>query len=160
MNKSMKFSIKLVLQSILLGLSLCLLSIVSSYLVNAFTGISLGKQNTNSVNIDFKSYFFVAFIIPLFETFIFQWLIIYQIYESYKRKYKKQLAILLSSLLFGLSHSYSYHYFIFTTIAGIFLATSFCYFKERTNWLSAFLYVTLIHSVSNSLIFIIKTLNT
>ncbi|MBF7092727.1 CPBP family intramembrane metalloprotease [Flavobacterium sp. ALJ2] len=156
----MKFSIKLVLQSILLGLSLCLLSIVSSYLVNAFTGISLGKQNTNSVNIDFKSYFFVAFIIPLFETFIFQWLIIYQIYESYKRKYKKQLAILLSSLLFGLSHSYSYHYFIFTTIAGIFLATSFCYFKERTNWLSAFLYVTLIHSVSNSLIFIIKTLNT
>jgi membrane protease YdiL (CAAX protease family) len=160
MNKNMKFSIKLVLQSILLGLFLCLLSIVSNYLVNAFTGISLGKQNTNSVNIDFKSYFFVAVIIPLFETFIFQWLIIYQIYESYKRKYKKQLAILLSSLLFGLSHSYSYHYFIFTTIAGIFLATSFCYFKERTNWLSAFLYVTLIHSVSNSLIFIIKTLNT
>lgn len=160
MNKNMKFSIKLVLQSILLGLSLCSWSIASSYLVNAFTGISLGKQNTNSVNIDFKSYFFVAVIILLFETFLFQWLIIYQIYESYKRKYKKQLAILLSSLLFGLSHSYGYHYFIFSTIAGIFLATSFCYFKERTNWLSAFLYVTLIHSISNSLIFIMKALNT
>lgn len=148
------------LQSILLGISLCLWSIASGYLVNAFTGISLGKQNSNSVNIDFKSYFFVAFIIPFFETFIFQWLIIYQIYESYKRKCKKQIAILLSSVLFGVSHFYSYYYYyyyyLFLTIAGIFLATSFCYFRERTNWLSAFLYVTLIHSVSNPLIFILK----
>lgn len=155
----MKFSVKLALQSFFLGICLCLWSITSSYLINTFAGISLGKQNSNSVNIDFKSYIFIAFIIPFFETFIFQWLVLYQMNESYKGKFKKEFAILLSSVLFGLSHSYSSSYYIFSTIAGVFLATSFCYFREKTNWLYAIVYVTLIHSVSNSLIFIIKMFN-
>lgn len=155
----MKFSIKLVLQSFFLGICLCLWTIIFSYLINSFTGISLGKQNSNSFNIDFKSYIFIAFIIPFFETFIFQWLVLYQMYESYKGKFKKQFAILLSSVLFGLSHSYSSGYFIYSAIAGVFLATIFCYFREKTNWLSAIVYVTVIHSVSNSLVFIIKMLN-
>jgi membrane protease YdiL (CAAX protease family) len=71
----------------------------------------------------------------------FQWLVIYQTYVSYTRRYKRELATVLSSLLFGLLHSYSFYYVLAATFAGAVLPTSFCYFREKTNWGSAIVYV-------------------
>lgn len=155
----MKFSTKFLIQSIILGSSLFFWSIISSYLIHKLIGVSLGRQNTNSIISDFNSFIFIVFIVPIFETLIFQWLIIYQTYASYKRNYKRQLAILLSSVLFGLSHSYSFYYVLVTTFAGVLLASSFCHFREKTNWVSATIYVTIIHALSNLLVFITKMLN-
>jgi len=150
----MKFSIKLLFQSILLGISLCLWSIISSYLTSKLTGISLG--NRNNINTDFKSFSLVVFIAPFLETLIFQWLIIYQTYESCEKGNKKELSIILSSVLFGLSHFYNICYLMSAIGAGILLATSFCHFREKSSWLSAIFYVTIIHSFSNLLIFVMK----
>lgn len=157
--KYLIFNRKYFFKSLLIGFLLFLLSFTSSYLIHKLIGVSLGKQNANSINSDFNSFIFVVLIVPIFETLIFQWLIIYQTYVSYTRGHKKQFAILLSSILFGLFHSYSLYYVLVTTAAGVLLATSFCYFREKTNWLSAIIYVTVIHSLSNLLVFIMKMLN-
>jgi membrane protease YdiL (CAAX protease family) len=146
-------------KSLLIGFCLFLFNIASSYIIHKLTGEILGKQNTNSITIDFSSFIFVIIIVPIIETLIFQWLIIYQTYESYNKENKKQLAVLLSSVVFGLSHSYGFYYFFVTIFAGFLLARSYCYFTERTNRLSAIIYVTIIHSLSNLLVFIMKTLN-
>ena len=152
----MKFSIKLLFQSILLGISLCSWSIISSYLLSKLTEISFGNHNSNNINADFKSFSLVVFIAPFLETLIFQWLIIYQTYESCEKGHKKKLSIVLFSVLFGLSHFYNIYYLISAIGAGILLATSFCHFREKSSWLSAIFYVTLIHSFSNLLIFMMK----
>lgn len=123
------------------------------------TGISLGNQNSNSISTDFKSFYLVVFVAPFVETLIFQWLIIFQTYKSYTRGYKKQFAIVLSAILFGLSHFYSVYYLFAAIIAGVLLAISFCYFREKTSWLGAIFYVTIIHSFSNLLVFGIKSFN-
>jgi membrane protease YdiL (CAAX protease family) len=157
--KYLIFDRKYFFKSLLIGFCLFLFNIVSSYLIHELIGESLGKQNTNAITNDFNSFIFIVLIVPVFETLIFQWLIIYQTYESYRRENKRQLAILISSILFGLSHSYSVYYILVTTTAGVLLATSFCYFREKTNWLSGIIYVIIIHSLSNLLVFITKILN-
>jgi membrane protease YdiL (CAAX protease family) len=158
-NKILNFSLKFLLQSLAIGICLFLWSGSSGILVRHITGESLGKQNSNDIGIDFNSFFLGVFQAPIFETFLCKWLIISQTYVSYNGKYKKQLAILLSSILFGLTHFYSIYYFLFASVAGVLLAISFCYFRERTNWFSACIYVFIIHSTSNLLIFIMKSLN-
>lgn len=157
--KYLIFDRKYFFKSLLIGFCLFLFNIVSSYIIYELIGGSLGKQNTNSITSDFNSFIFIVLIVPIFETFIFQWLIIYQTYESYNGGKKRHLAILISSILFGFSHSYSFYYILVTTAVGVLLATSFCYFREKTNWLSAIIYVTIIHSLSNLLVFIMKMLN-
>jgi hypothetical protein len=158
-NKIINIPWKFIFQSFGIGICLFLWSGSSGILVRHITGESLGKQNSNAIGTDFNSFVLVVLVAPIFETFLFQWLIIYQTYVSYNGKYKKQLAIVLSSILFGLAHFYSFYYFLFATIAGVLLATSLCYFRERTNWFSASIYVFIIHFISNLLVFIMKALN-
>lgn len=158
-NKILKFPLKLISQSFAIGICLFLWSGSSGILLHYITGESLGNQNGNDIGIDFNSFVLVVFVAPIFETLLWQWLIINQVYISYNGKYKRQLGILLSSILFGLTHFYSFYYFLFATVAGVFLATSFCYFREKTNWVSACIYVFIIHLISNLLVFIMKFLN-
>jgi hypothetical protein len=158
-NKILKFPLNFILQSFAMGICLFLWSGSSGILVRHITGESLGKQNSNVIGTDFNSFVLVVLLGPIIETFLCQWLIINQTYVSYNGIYKKQLAIVLSSFLFGLTHLYSFYYFLFATVAGVLLATSFCYFRERTNWFSASIYVFIIHFTSNLLVFIMKAFN-
>ncbi len=139
----------------LISLAFLLLNIVSSIILSKLINVSLGHQNHFRSK---KVEFIIAIVIaPLFETLFFQALVIYQVFESYSGRYKKEIAIIVSSLLFGSIHYYSLYYFLFATIAGLFLAYIFCYFREKTNYLMAFIYLTLIHMLSNLYIFLLKT---
>ncbi|WP_394759208.1 type II CAAX prenyl endopeptidase Rce1 family protein [Flavobacterium sp.] len=145
---------KFFLHVLLLSVCFIFWNIASTLFINKFTGIKLGSENKFDSNLEA---FFVAIVFaPIFETLLFQFLIIYQTHESYKGKYVKQLSIFISSVLFGLSHFYSIYYVLFALVAGYILATSFYYFKEKTNYLSAIFYITLVHLLSNLFVFIVK----
>ena len=142
-------------KTFLISLILVVLNIIFSYLLLKFGSSSM----INLQKFDLKKHEFieVVFIAPIIETIIFQYLIINQVYLSYKGKNIRILAIIISSLTFGLTHLYNIKYFLFGIIFGFILATSFCNFKEKTNYLSAIFYVFLIHSLSNLYVFLIKT---
>lgn len=144
-------------KAFLISLMLIFLNISLSYLVLKFSDSKIiNKQNFSSIDNEFVM---VVFVAPMIETLIFQYLIINQVYVSYGGKKSKLLAILISSITFGLTHFYNLNYFLIGTICGVLLAYSFCDFKEKTNYLSAIFYVFLIHSLSSLYVFLIKILN-
>ncbi len=151
--------VRLFLQSFLLGLLLFLWALGSGIFVKQITGISLGKQNSNNIEVDFGSFLLLVITGPIIETLIFQLLIIYQTYQSSKWVNKKYLAIFISTFFFALFHFYSIYYFISTIVSGLFLAICFCYFRDKTNWLSAAFYVYIIHAITNLIGFIMKVLH-
>jgi uncharacterized protein len=155
--KFLSIHTKYLFQAFLIGILFFLWNAITGIVIHKYFGISLGKQVEFSSNIE--AFVMPVLIAPLLETFLFQFLIIYQTYESYKGKNVKLLAISISAVLFGLSHFYSIHYVAFGIIAGYFLSYVFCYFREKTNYPSVILYVTIIHLISNLLVFIIKLLD-
>ncbi len=85
---------------------------------------------------------------PLIETFIFQHLI-FTLVKKAKVVKKKFVAYLLSSsILFGLSHSYSVYYVIFAVIMG--LALGYIYYFYRTDRSKAFWSTAFIHALLNA----------
>jgi membrane protease YdiL (CAAX protease family) len=139
------------------SLILVIFNISFNYLTLKFSESKVTyKHNFDSINSEF---IMVVFIAPIIETIIFQYLIINQVYISYNGKKNKITAIIISSITFGLIHLYNLNYFIVGTIIGILLASSFYYFKEKTNNFTAIFYVFLIHSLSNLYVFLIKILN-
>ena len=146
---------KYFLKSFFISIVLFLWSSITGLLVFKFLGIRLGKEVSFGSNLE--TFIFAIIIAPLFETLFFQFLIIYQTFESYKGKHHKQIAILISSLAFGLSHFYNLYYFLFASVGGYLLANRFCYFKGKTNYSSAIFYITIIHALSNFYVFLVKT---
>lgn len=145
------------LKVFLLSLILVIINITFSYLRLKFSDCKVtNKQNFDSLTSEF---IMVVFIAPIIETIVFQYLIINQVYISYNGKKIKILAIIISSLGFGLIHLYNLNFFFVATFIGVLLAFSFCYFKEKTNNLTAIIYVFLIHSLSNAYVFVIKIFN-
>jgi membrane protease YdiL (CAAX protease family) len=145
------------LKAFLLSLILVILNISFNYLTIKFSESKVThKHNFDSIHSEFVM---VVFIAPIIETIIFQYLIINQVYISYNGKNNKIIAIIISSITFGLIHLYNLNYFIFGTIIGVLLASSFYYFKEKTNNFNAIFYVFLIHSLSNLYVFLIKSFN-
>ena len=63
---------------------------------------------------------------PLIETIIFQYLI----FEILKHRVKKGYIILISAVLFGLSHFYSWEYVLNTFIIGLVLAFAYGSWKN------------------------------
>lgn len=154
----MKIQKKYFIRSIALSVVFFCWNIISSLLLYKYLGVSLGKQISERYSITVE-FILVVIIAPIIETILFQYLLITQVYISYNGKNKKTIAILLSAFCFAIIHSYSLYYFLVTLFGGIFLAYFFCSFKDNTNTISAILYLTLIHSLTNLYIFLIKTLN-
>lgn len=144
------------IKSILVSILFSTCSFLFGFLVFKYFDIILGKQN----DLDYSKiqiFFMLVVIAPIIETLLFQYLIINQVFVSYGGKNKKTVAILISSLFFGIIHYYSFFYFLSMSILGLILAYSFCYFKQNANTSSAIFYVILIHSSSNCYAFLIKT---
>ena len=94
---------------------------------------------------------FVSSVIfaPLIETFIFQYCIIELVFKiNINKKYQTILALLLSSLAFGLIHTYHAVYFVFALISGIIYATVYIYMK-RTGYMNSFMTVYIMHLAYN-----------
>ncbi|WP_368077846.1 lysostaphin resistance A-like protein [Maribellus luteus] len=94
-----------------------------------------------------------VFLAPIVETLLFQLLVIEAIRKIIKRPRKNIcLALLLSSTVFALSHTYSLGYFFITYLGGIVLALA--YYLGRYRRENAFFVVFVIHSLYNLSVFI------
>lgn len=153
-NKYLTLKKKSFFQSFLISFILLIWSLIFAVILVDFIDIH------STGFIPFKSrleeLIMIVFVGPVFETLFFQFLIMYQVYESYKGKNQKIVAIFISSLLFGLSHWYNIYYVMSATIMGLILSSGFCFFKEKTNNISAIFYIIIAHSLFNIFVFIIK----
>lgn len=109
-----------------------------------------------NVNNKFDSYPFpvkligVSLAAPIIETYLFQQLP----YTFLKRwNINNKVIILISSVLFGLSHSYSVAYMIFAFFAGIALMISFISWQGNIN--SKYLITAEIHCFANTSLLIL-----
>lgn len=99
-------------------------------------------------------FFYTVLLGPLFETFVFQCLIINVLFFF---KFKYGITLLISSLCFALDHSYNVVYVVFAFISGLFYASYYMYLKS-INYKKAFLNVWLIHLLYNLTAFILSDL--
>jgi hypothetical protein len=108
-----------------------------------------------------QEFVLVLLVAPIFETFVFQFLIYYILYFIFKntkifvlinKNFFLLIYLILSSTLFAISHSYSKNYIYIMIIPGVVLAFSFYYFKKHNKY--PFWYVSLIHFIHNGFVLI------
>jgi membrane protease YdiL (CAAX protease family) len=102
-------------------------------------------------------YIFIIVVIfgPLLETILFQYFIIEFLLFFDKLKKNRIITLIISSLIFGLSHSFNVYYFFFGLILGILL--SLCYLLAKTRKdIHPFLFTLFIHSSYNLFVFFIN----
>lgn len=116
------------------------LSVNNNSKPESFSGIS----NTSK-------FVFLCLIAPLFETYIFQYAIIKWLSLT---KMKDWVIVLVSSLLFGLSHFYNLLYIVNTFFAGVVLALSFMLWKNKK--VDAFWVTAIVHALHNLCILIMS----
>ncbi len=96
-------------------------------------------------------FLFVVIIAPIFETIIYQFLLINMIKVfSAKMKYSMLLSIIIPAVAFGFSHFYSIYYLIFGLLVGIIYSSTY-YISQYLRKENAFVIVLLIHSLNNLL---------
>ncbi|AFK85681.1 MULTISPECIES: CPBP family intramembrane glutamic endopeptidase [Thermoanaerobacterium] len=89
----------------------------------------------------------VGIVSPIFETYLYQVILIYLLKKINYLNNHKILLIIVASIIFGLSHCYSYIYIFSTFLAGLILNYSYVIYKNKT--LTPFKIVLSIHSIHN-----------
>ena len=131
------------------GTIIFLISLTSGLINYALVDLFHFKINLNPNNKFAHEPFWVkliagSLVVPILETYFFQQLP-YTFLKSRKRN--TTAIILISSILFALSHCYSIPYMIFAFFAGIVLIKSFINWQGTLN--SKYLVTFAIHSVAN-----------
>jgi membrane protease YdiL (CAAX protease family) len=105
-----------------------------------------------------KLFIIATLFAPIIETLFFQTFIIHLIKSILKKiRYNRfYIPILVSGLLFGLSHLYSLHYMISGVFMGLIFAFTYKVFMNRKE--NSFVVVAGIHSVANLIVFCIDYL--
>lgn len=116
--------------------SLIATAIDPSLTETSFSEMSIGRQIVISV-----------FFGPIFETILFQFLVIE---AAYHFKLKTIFAVLISAGLFGISHYYNLVYILVAFITGILYAVSYVYIRQRYQVSTAFVFVLGLHSLYNA----------
>lgn len=96
-----------------------------------------------------------SLIIPFVETFIFQYLVIELIRTIKKIKDSTFLTIIISAIVFSLSHYYNVLYIFYSFIMGVLLAYTYILY-EKKNY-HPFLMVMVIHILRNTITTFILT---
>ena len=99
-----------------------------------------------------------VFFAPLIETLVFQLLVIeltLLIFRIFRLNYGFCFSIVLSSILFGLTHSYNIYYIGYTMFSGAVLAFFYLIARNRKD-MNGYLVVTIVHAVSNFFAFILN----
>lgn len=91
----------------------------------------------------------ISFIAPFIETLIFQSLVIELLEKIKILNEKKYIIVIISAILFGISHSYSYIYIFYAGILGLFLGYAYIVYQKKH--FSPFLMVIIIHSLRNTI---------
>ncbi|WP_394353722.1 CPBP family intramembrane glutamic endopeptidase [Echinicola salinicaeni] len=142
-------------------LSLCVLNILFCFLISILFS-EIGESDVAKINyLEEESltniFLFTVIIAPFLETFLFQFLIIETvlfIFNKFRISHSIYFAIAISSLAFGLSHSYNLYYVLFTLLAGVLYASFYLLAKKRHD-LNGYLTVVLIHACTNFFGFIL-----
>ncbi|MCT4606220.1 MAG: CPBP family intramembrane metalloprotease [Marinisporobacter sp.] len=101
--------------------------------------------------------FILAVVIaPIIETFIFQAAIFYILRKFAFFRERISVVIIVSTLAFGMAHSYSFLYVLYGLSIGAVLAYSYNVYIGKS--CSSFLVVTMIHSVRNMIAFALGVL--
>ena len=137
------------------------LNIVLSIISYDFLGENLGDQNDLLVSLTRNMEFILAIIIaPFFETAIFQYFFIILILDLLIKKptpFHLFLLVLISSILFALTHLFSLLYFIHAFIMGFYfgyISLLSEYFREKK--INIFISVLLTHSLINLVAFLFE----
>lgn len=130
------------------------INLIEFIIINYLLKIQLSFEHQN-----YSSLFFLKAVLigPLLETFIYQFAII-EISRYFKASNIQ--SILISGLLFGISHMISSDpiiYMVLGTIAGTFFGYVYIFYKKNPN-ANAFLMVFLLHSFFNFFVFIINNI--
>jgi hypothetical protein len=99
-----------------------------------------------------EKFFIYVIIVPIIETFIFNFLIQFLLSKFIKSYY---IVILLASVFFGLSHGYGQLYMICTFFGGLIMNTFYYLIAVQHNTINAFLFTYLLHAMHNFTGFVI-----
>lgn len=136
------------------------ISLISCTTVLLSVPIAIVRHFTHDEIIGYSSdnhifdYFMVLILGPLIETILY---FMIPFWLQQKLKFNNTWVILLSSLSFGLSHSYSLLYMLDATLSGVLWAFSFILSRQRQE--NAFVNLVLIHFYTNLIISILQTLS-
>lgn len=151
MNFKLEYFFNKVSLQKLFCLLLCIKLLITGFLSFVVTAIDDKLLHNPIEESDNYAVFFVSVLFaPFIETLIFQSLIFYL---GRKFTLSDSLIILLSTLLFALTHQYNLVYFLVTVFSGFFYAYTFLYLSKRENNFTAFLFVSSIHAVNNLVAF-------
>jgi len=146
-------AVRFVFKSVVLIL---LLKIISAILLFIFA-ILFNWETEYESNLTNLSYFTslvtVTLIVPVLETFIFQFIVV-RVCKIYN--IKKNIVILISASLFGLSHYYNLIYVLQAAVIGYFL--TYFYIQLLDDNKPAFRLVCLIHGFVNLVLWLCQIL--
>lgn len=110
------------------------------------------ESNPNPDDIaSFYSIFCLVVLIPIIETFIGQYLPIVLLLKNKYIQNNKWIAVLISSVIFGIGHTQSLSYIFFGFGAGLVLAMGYMVMIKKYNVKAAFCIVSGIHAMANSI---------
>jgi len=117
---------------------------------NTNTSVNIIEQFNNII----ITFLFVVVWGPIFETVIFQFILINLIKTfTQNTKYTMFLSIVIPSIVFGSSHPYNIYYFAFGTIIGLVYSSTY-YISQFFRKENGFIIVLLLHSSNNLLAFL------
>lgn len=102
------------------------------------------------INASFLGKIFIGSLLaPIFETFVFQYIPIELLDKIKIKKNKDFFVLIISSLFFSLTHTYSLIYVLYTFVMGIFLSYTYILYKKKN--FHPFWIVVIIHSLRNTI---------
>lgn len=141
---------------ILVGLYLLIQIVVSTFIsllleleyLKKYDNIEYLSEDTGPI----VTFLTVIVVGPIVETFIFQFAVIELFIRFYLKNNIILVSIIVSSLLFGVSHSYNVFAVLNSLIYGVIYAHFYWIFKLKKR--NSFLFVILIHALYNFYVFI------
>ncbi|KYG84755.1 hypothetical protein AWW67_01540 [Roseivirga seohaensis] len=104
----------------------------------------------------FDIFLLSVIVVPLVETCIFQFFIIESTFLFIENSsWAEKIALILSSILFGLSHYYNIYYIVIMIFIGLFYCWIYIFIRNWKSRKSAFWSLTLIHATNNLFAFIV-----
>ena len=140
-----------------------LLSIFVNVIINDLFNLDIASNSTASSMKKYSKWVYmlvIVFIIPVFETVIYQWLPVFiytLVRPNNNKEYSDLLFSFIFSIIFGLLHIYSLGYFISAFVIG-FCYISFALFLQRIkkNYFVPIFLVHLFNNLFAAVIFFMK----
>lgn len=141
---------------------ICIFKAFLSSAISLIAQYFLPKSSFNNASLEgFESYelfLIVVVLAPLIETFLFQYLVIELILWAFsylKIEYGEIVALIISTILFCITHNFSYFYLFNSFISGFIYSITYIIAKNKKD-MNPFWTVFIIHSFSNLTTFVLN----